>query len=137
MLKKLSRIFGIAGGALSLIESLFFAIVSAFAIYPESVPSDQALNYTTFSFITAILVVLGSIAALIASLNVREHSVIAGAVLIVTGALMLFYNVSVILPGAVWLYCIPPVLVIAAGAFALISAVKRGGSQTDEPGTEG
>lgn len=121
MLKNLSRILGITGGVLSLLESMFLTVVLPFAASPPgSVSHNSQIDYSTYGFLTGVLLIFISAVGLAGSFNVREKPVIAGAVMIISGSLMLVFDIITNLQSVVILLGIPFLLLIAAGVIALV-----------------
>lgn len=127
MVGKLARIFGITGGALTLLPCLVYIVQCAYTLsLPDTTPlSWETKGYTfgfmTISFVPAFLAAVG----FIGSFFVHKKHILAGVMMVASGALILVISpfTSVMIfdsPVLRWLYTIFSLLLIAAGILALI-----------------
>jgi hypothetical protein len=123
MNRKLIPILGITGGVLSLLESMLFTVVFSFTAVQPSSMSVNCIVFPAHNFQTGIFLIFVSAAGLAGSFIVRESPVKAGAVMIISGAL-LFLSYMITFMSRDRLLGIPSLLLIAAGLLALLSASK-------------
>lgn len=131
MLKNLSRIIGVTGSCLSLLESLYLTAIFTFAVYSPGGGSQNGFDLVRYGFIVGIVLILLSAGSLAASLNVKRAAMAAGTVLAVSGAAMLAFLIAVIIPRTSWILGMPSMLIFIAGILAL-AGFKKTGSVSDE-----
>ncbi len=128
MTKKISRILGIIGGALTLLPWLWMTVQCAWALlHPYSAANFESKGYTSGFLVFSVLYSVISLAGLIGSLLVCKKRILAGVLMIVSGALMFAFGLPMLLLGTRWLIKLPPVLLVAAGVLSLASP-SGGGS---------
>lgn len=134
MVGKLARIFGITGGALTLLPCLLFI---ADCIYSLALPSSVK-NFESDGYAFGFLILLGIPFTILATVGfaggflVRKRHILAGVMMIASGLLMLVFGgiieynfvfrelLNMASPPTIWLSRIPQLLLIAAGILSLI-----------------
>ncbi len=110
-LRNLSRNIAIICG---IIHMLPWAFLSISAFFSES---QGSLLYVVPPFFV-------STAGLLGSLLLRKNPVTGAVLILLSGGLVFFITLLYSSANSYWWICIPPVLLIASGVFALISARK-------------
>ncbi len=116
---KLSRILGIIGSAISLLESLFFTIIFTHAAFPPALSNSPANFLISNGFTIGILLMFFLACGLAASINVCKTPVMSGAAMIVLGTVIFIFG-CIFIPGAPFLSRMPLLILVAAGALALL-----------------
>lgn len=124
MLRSLSRIVGVTGGALSLLANIYVLVLSVYSLtLPDGIHS-QVEGYVTYCLFSSIAIIAASLFCITGALSVCETPVYSGVVMIIYGIIELSYGAPFILLGTAWLSMLPSLLVIASGTIALLSIIK-------------
>lgn len=116
MIKKLSRILGIAGGALALLPILYFMGQCVYTLLlPDVGLHFESKGYAYGFLILNIIPCVVAIVGLVGGLIVRKKPVLGSVLMIVSGALL-----PCVAPLS-WMLIPGPVLLVAAGILALIA----------------
>ena len=127
MVRKLSPVFGIIGGALTMLPGLGLAAQSIWTLLqPDGAVHFEAKGYASFFVIVGAMYTLISGIGLTGGLIVRKKPALAGVLMLISGMLMLMLAMQ-------WYYQIAPLLLVAAGILALFRE-KSGKASNMEAG---
>ncbi len=143
MKKKLIRIMGIVGGALTMLPYLLFVGQCLYTLaLPDGEVHFESKGYAGGFLVIFALPAVASIAGFIGSLLVNKRRkpgailmIISGAIIFMFGIPLLFFGYTIPYDIKVWVEKIPPLMLIAAGAILLGSSPDADNPNTKLPET--